>query len=97
MSKNNLRGKLITNRLQDMEQRILGVAGEAAEMDSYVKWNIQSKTQLQNMQKIWHTMKRPNIWIIGIEEGEKKQVKDIENIFNKIIDFSVCAFEVFFY
>ena len=30
-------------------------------------------------------MKRPNIRIIGIEEGEEFQLKSIENIFNKII------------
>ena len=52
MSKNNLRGKLITNRLQDMEERILGVEGEVAEMDNYAKENVQSKTQPQNIQEI---------------------------------------------
>ncbi|KAL6090872.1 hypothetical protein STEG23_021833 [Scotinomys teguina] len=31
-------------------------------------------------------MKRPNIRIIGIEEGEEYQLKDTENIFNKIIE-----------
>jgi hypothetical protein len=32
------------------------------------------------MQKIWDTMKRPNLWVIKIE-GEGP-----ENIFNKIIE-----------
>ena len=31
-------------------------------------------------------MKRPNLRIIGVEEGEKLQLKDPENIFNQIID-----------
>ena len=30
-------------------------------------------------------MKRPNLKIIGIEEGEESQLKGPENIFNKII------------
>jgi hypothetical protein len=29
--------------------------------------------------------KRPKLQIMGIEEGEKKQIKGIENIFNKIM------------
>ena len=31
-------------------------------------------------------MKRPNLRIIGIEEGEEVQFKSTENIFNKIIE-----------
>ncbi|MBV2134755.1 hypothetical protein KRX52_18445, partial [Pseudomonas sp. MAP12] len=31
-------------------------------------------------------MKRPNLRIIGIEEGEETQLKGAENIFNKIIE-----------
>jgi hypothetical protein len=31
-------------------------------------------------------MKRPNLRIIGIEEGEESQLKNSENIFKKIID-----------
>ena len=31
-------------------------------------------------------MKRPNLRIIGIEEGEESQLKGPENIFNKIIE-----------
>ncbi|KAL6033465.1 hypothetical protein STEG23_020280 [Scotinomys teguina] len=31
-------------------------------------------------------MKRPNLRIIGIEEGEEYQLKGIENIFNKITE-----------
>ena len=31
-------------------------------------------------------MKRPNLFIIGIEEGEEVQLKIRENIFNKIIE-----------
>ena len=31
-------------------------------------------------------MKRPNLRIIGIEEGEEPQIKDPENIISKIIE-----------
>lgn len=31
-------------------------------------------------------MKRPNLKIIGIEEGGETQVKDTENVFNKITE-----------
>ena len=37
------------------------------------------------MQEIWDTVKRPNLKIIGVEEGEL-QLKGPENIFNKIIE-----------
>jgi hypothetical protein len=30
-------------------------------------------------------MKRPNQWIIGIEEGEEIQTKGTDNVFNRII------------
>jgi hypothetical protein len=33
------------------------------------------------MQDIWDTIKRPNLWIMEIEEGEEVKVKGIENIF----------------
>ena len=39
----------------------------------------------QNIQEIWDNMKRPNLRIIGVEEGEL-QVKGPENIFNKMIE-----------
>jgi hypothetical protein len=31
-------------------------------------------------------MKRPNLRIIGIEENEDSQLKEPENVFNKIIE-----------
>ena len=38
------------------------------------------------MQEIWDTMKRPNLKIIGIEEGEDSQFKGPGNILSKIIE-----------
>jgi hypothetical protein len=45
----------------------------------------EKKILIQNTQKIQDTMKRPNLRIIGIEESEDSQVKELVNIFIKII------------
>jgi hypothetical protein len=37
------------------------------------------------MQELTDTIKRPNLRIMGIEEGEEVQAKGMCNIFNKII------------
>ena len=39
----------------------------------------------QNIQKVWKTMKIPNLRIIQVEEEDSKN-KRLENIFNKIIE-----------
>ena len=35
---------------------------------------------------MWDTIQKPNLRIIGVEEGEELQIKGPENIFNKIIE-----------
>jgi archaeosine-15-forming tRNA-guanine transglycosylase len=37
------------------------------------------------MQELTNSIKRPNLRIMGIEEGEEVQAKGIRNIFNKTI------------
>jgi hypothetical protein len=37
------------------------------------------------MQEFCNSIKRPNLWIIGTEEGQEVQVKGIGKISNKII------------
>ena len=37
------------------------------------------------MQELWDTMTRPNLQIIGIDEGEESQVKGIDKIFKRTI------------
>ena len=70
-----------------MEERISGVEDTIEETDSLVKENIKSNKFLtQDIQKIWDTMKRQSLRIIGIEE--ELQFKGTENIFNKIIEES---------
>jgi hypothetical protein len=41
------------------------------------------------IQEIWDTIKKPDLQIIGIEEGEETQAKGTEHIFNKIIEENV--------
>jgi hypothetical protein len=42
------------------------------------------KTLTQNIQEIQETMRRPNLWIIGVHENEDFQLKGPVLIFNKI-------------
>jgi hypothetical protein len=45
----------------------------------------QLKTCERNMKELTHFIKKPNMTIKGIEEGEEVQEKGIHNIFKKII------------
>jgi hypothetical protein len=45
----------------------------------------QFKTCNRNMQELTSSIKRPNLRIMGIEEGGEVQAKGIHNIFNKIM------------
>jgi hypothetical protein len=53
----------------------------------------QLKTCERDMQKLTNSIKRPNLRIMGIEEGEEVQAKGICNIFNKIIKESFSNLE----
>ena len=56
------------------------------EINSLIKeQNKSNKFLTQNIQEIWDTMKRPNLRIIGVEEGDL-QFKGPKNIFTKIIE-----------
>jgi hypothetical protein len=56
-------------------------------MDTTNKENAKcNKILSQNIQKIEDTMRRPNIWIIGVDENENFQLKGPVNIFIKIIE-----------
>jgi hypothetical protein len=45
----------------------------------------QLKTCEKKMQELTDFIKKPNLRIMGIEEGEEFQAKEMRNIFNKII------------
>jgi hypothetical protein len=64
-----------------------GVEDKTEEMDTLVKVNMKhERIQAQNINKTKDTVNRPNLQIVGIEEGEETQVKDTENISNKIVE-----------
>jgi chromosome segregation ATPase len=73
-----------SSRLEQTEDRIseleneIEIKGKSEEL--LVK---QLKTCERNMQELTDSIKRPNLRIMGIEEGEELQAKGIHNIFNK--------------
>ena len=77
----------ITNRIQEMEERISGAEDTLAEIDTSLKEKVKSeKFQSQNIQEIKDAMKRQNLRIIGIDEKEDSRLQGPENIFKKIIE-----------
>jgi uncharacterized coiled-coil protein SlyX len=61
----------ITNRIQEVEERISGVEDTIEEVDTTVKVNPKHKELItQSIQEFKNTMKRPNLRIIRIEEKE---------------------------
>ena len=66
--------KSITNRIQEIEEKILGTEVKLEETDISVKVNVRYwKFVAQNIQEIWNTIKRHNLRTIAIEEGEESQ------------------------
>jgi uncharacterized coiled-coil protein SlyX len=80
----------ITNRIQEIEERIPGAEDTIENIDTIVKENAKCKKLLtQNIQEIQDTMRRPNLRIMGIEESEDSQLKRLVNIFNKAIEENI--------
>ena len=77
----------ITNRIQEIEERISGAEDTKENIDTTVKESAKCKNLLTpNTQEILDTMRRTNLRIIVIEENEDSQLKGPVNIFNKIIE-----------
>jgi hypothetical protein len=77
----------ISNRMQEMEERISDAEDCIENMDTTIKENAKCKKILtQNIQEIQDTMRRPNLGIIGVDENEDFQLKGPGNSFNKIIE-----------
>ena len=77
----------ITNRIQEVEERISGAEETIENIDTTVKENAKCKKILtQNIQEIQDTMRRQNLQIIGVDENEDFQLKGPANVFNKIIE-----------
>jgi hypothetical protein len=69
----------VEDRISELEGKI-EIQGKTKEL--LVK---QLKICERNMQELTDSIKRPNLTIMGIKEGEKVKAKGIHNIFNKII------------
>jgi predicted nuclease with TOPRIM domain len=67
------------DRISELEDEMV-IKGKTEEL--LVK---QHKTCEKKMQELTDFIKRPNLRIMGIEEGEEVQAKGMHNIFNKII------------
>ena len=73
----------ITNRIQEMEERISAIEDSLEDIYTSTKENLKSNNSLtQNIQEIWDTVKRPNLGI----EGEESLLNGTENLFNKITE-----------
>ena len=68
-----------------MEERISGAEDSIEKIGTTIKENAKCK-KTQNIQEIQDTMRRLNLWIIGVDENEDFQLKGPANIFNKIIE-----------
>ena len=76
----------ITNRIQEIEERISGTEDTIENIDTIVKENAKCKKLLiQNIQEIQDTMRRPNLRTTGKDKREDSQFIGPVNIFNKII------------
>jgi hypothetical protein len=74
------------NRWKQVENRVSETENKVEELDQTEKDHKRMLTKYEwNMQDIWDTMKRPNLWIMDIEEGEEIQTKGIDNLSNRII------------
>jgi hypothetical protein len=77
----------ISNRIQEMEERISGAEYSIENLGTTIKENAKCKKILtQNIQETQDTMRRPNLQIKGVDENEDFQLKGPANIYNKIIE-----------
>jgi TolA-binding protein len=61
----------ISNRIQEMEERLSGAEDSIENMDITIKENGKcNKILNQNIQEVQDTMRRPNLQIIDIDENE---------------------------
>jgi uncharacterized coiled-coil protein SlyX len=75
----------ISNRIKEMENRISSAEDSIKNISTIIKENTKCKKNLyQNIQEIKDTMRRPNLWIIRLDENEHFQIKRAANIFNKL-------------
>jgi uncharacterized coiled-coil protein SlyX len=60
------------NRVEQVEKKVSGTEDRVEELEQTVKDHERMLRKYEwNMQDIWDIMKRPNLQIMGVEEGEK--------------------------
>jgi chromosome segregation ATPase len=75
-----------SSRLEQVEDRISELKDKIEIKEKTEEILVkQLKSCERNMQELSDSIKRPNLRIMGTEEGVKVQAKGIHNIFNKII------------
>jgi chromosome segregation ATPase len=75
-----------SSRIKQTEDRISELEDEMVSKGKTKELLIeQLKTCEKKMQELTDSIKRPNLRIMGMEEGEEVQAKGMHNIFNKII------------
>jgi chromosome segregation ATPase len=75
-----------SRRLEQAEDRISELEDETEIRGKTEKLLVeQLKTCERNIQELTNSIRRPNMRIMGIEEGEEVQAKGIHDIFNKIV------------
>uniref|UniRef100_A0A8D1Y7T5 L1 transposable element RRM domain-containing protein n=1 Tax=Sus scrofa TaxID=9823 RepID=A0A8D1Y7T5_PIG len=73
------------SRIQESEERISEVEDRLVEIkDAEQKREKRWKTNEESLRELWDNVKRTNIDIIGVPEGEERE-KGTEKIFQKII------------
>ena len=61
----------ISKTIQEMEERISGAKDSIEKISTTIKENAKCKKILtQNIQEIQYIMRRPDLWIIGVDENE---------------------------
>jgi septal ring factor EnvC (AmiA/AmiB activator) len=73
------------SRIEQTEDRILELENEMVVKGKTKELLVkQIKTCEKKMQEVTDSIKRPNLRIMGVEEGAEVQAKGMHNIFNKI-------------
>jgi hypothetical protein len=66
-----------------VENRKSGTEDKVEKLDQTVKDHERLLRKYKwNMHDIWDTMKRANLCMMGVEEREKIQTKDTDNLYN---------------
>ena len=76
----------ITNRLDHLEDRTSDNEDKIFNLENKVSQTERMvRNHEQNLQELWNNTKRPNLRIIGIEEGTEILTKGMNNLFNEMM------------